>query len=238
MKRNSVHDLDALELSIRWAASPVSGISIAAFTDNGCQDEVALGASLSEAEARKAAALADPAERRHYIARRCFQRVFLKSVLNWPGNLAELRIEHRLDTRPQCPDAPSLWLSFSSSGSTAVACASLHHVIGVDVERVRSVENVCALSERFFTPEEAQAIKSRDEKHQSLEFLHYWTAKEAGLKAIGRGIVSGLNSFVVSPQNDRYQIGTNVEFGSTEPWSLQFLDFCPGYIVALVHRIA
>jgi phosphopantetheinyl transferase len=228
--------LQALLASIIWAPPPAHGITVAAFIDDGMWAENDLISCLADAEQAKARQLPDPVERRHFILRRCFQRVFLKAVLDWKGSLPDLRIEHRLDTQPFCPYFPSYRLSFSSSGSTAVACASHTHHVGIDAEKIRTIENVSQLARRFFTDDEAASISKFPTNEQSMRFLQNWTAKEAGLKAIGRGIVSGLNTFLVTGTNSELGIEFKGEFETTAPWTLKYLGFLPQHVVAVVHK--
>lgn len=240
MKRNlrdAKNDaLRALMAAIVWAPPPAPGMAVAAFIDDGSWDENDLKMQLADTERSKVGQLLDPVERRHFILRRCFQRVFLKTVLNREGALPDLRIEHHVDTQPLCLDAPLYKLSFSSSGSTALACASANHLVGIDVEKVRVIGNVSQLAQRFFTADEATSISKCARDKQDLHFLHLWTAKEAGLKATGKGIVSGLNSFVVKRVNNSYAIETVVQIAGSGPWTLQYFNVLPLHVVAVVHK--
>jgi phosphopantetheine--protein transferase-like protein len=240
MKRNlnayKSDNLRVLLASITWVPPPAPGIAIAAFFDDGKWNENDLLPCLADTERRKAGQLPDPAERRHFILRRCFQRVFLMTVLDWKGALPDLRIEHRLDTQPFCPDAPAYRLSFSSSGSTALACASRNHSVGIDIEKIRAIENVTQLAQRFLTDEEAALVSKCPTDEQNMRFLQIWAAKEAGLKAIGKGIVSGLNTFLVTRANYKPGIEFTGELKTGIPWTLKYLDFLPQHVVAVVHK--
>jgi 4'-phosphopantetheinyl transferase len=222
--------------AIMWAEPPAPGITVAAFTDRTSLNENDLVIALAMQEQEKAQRITDQMERRHYVVRRCFQRVFLQKMLNWQGALSDLVIEHHVDTQPKCGDAPDLRISFSSSGQTALACAAVHHQIGIDIEKLRSIDNVDALAERFFDGKEALYIASLPPHEQVLAFLQHWSAKEAGLKAIGKGIVSGLNSFTLERNNQSYSIDIVDKFSTSAPWNLQFMDFLPDHIVAVVHN--
>lgn len=221
--------------AVVWAELATPGIFVAAAVDDGAIGEDALMACLDGRERDRALSIQDPSEKRHYVFRRCFQRYFVSQILNWDDAISELAIEHHLDTAPRCLDAPDLRLSFSSSGPTALACASRQHSVGIDIEKLRSIENVTALASRFFTPEEAAAIAGLPAPAQSFAFLEHWTAKEAGLKAIGKGIVSGLNSFVMRRHDANYNIDFTGKFETTARWHLEYVALLPNHLVAVVH---
>jgi phosphopantetheinyl transferase len=222
--------------NVVWADPPKPGIFVAAFTDIGTLNEYDLFSALSMQEQEKAQSITDVLERRHYVVRRCFQRVFLQNVLSWQGTLDALMIVHRVDTQPRCLDAPDLGISFSSSGQTVLACAAVHCHIGIDIEKLRKIKNANALATRFFDGKESRYISSLPPDEQDLAFLQYWSAKEAGLKAIGKGIVSGLNSFILEHHNQSYIIDIVDGITPREPWNLNFLDFLPDHVVAVVHK--
>lgn len=219
-----------------WAKPTTPPLFIAAYVDSGTLIESDLSYCLPTAELAKAALLANPAERRHFLIRRCFQRLFACLVVGWNASPKELRLEHQLDTRPKCLDFPKLRLSFSTSGNTAVACACETHDVGIDVERIRVIENVDQLARRFFSPKEADVIAAMPLDEQSHHFLLHWTAKEAGLKAIGQGIVFGLNAFCLQrqPPNITYSIIGPSEIDET--WALQNFDILPSHVIALIKK--
>jgi phosphopantetheinyl transferase len=228
-------DISELYTAIIWERSVARDIEMAALPDSIRFNTAHWIDSLSAHEREIAQNITDRDEHRHYVLRRCFQRVFVKSVLSWGGPLASVRIEHNKDTQPKCLDAQELRLSFSSSGPTLLACASQHCSIGIDIERQRLVPNATDLAQRFFTPSEAEIIQRLPMSQQSQSFLKLWTAKEAGLKAIGRGVVSGLNSLSFSANGFNYTSEIIDEFGMISPWRCVHLDFVPNHVVAVVH---
>lgn len=90
--------------------------------------------------------------------------------------------------RPELEGREDLWFSLSHSGPWIV-CAVAEQPVGVDVELPR--DGYAAIARRFFSPEETAQL--RDET----DFLRVWTAKEAFLKALGRGLTLPLTSFQV-----------------------------------------
>lgn len=228
MNRNT-----SLKQNIIWHKIPDSGLTVATFTDDGIVAISELWEILSPQEKDQSTALPDPLELRHYIARRSFQRLFVWDFLSTNIAPNKLALIHQRDTRPYCSDAPRINLSFSSSGTTAIACASTHHAVGIDIERLRNVENVIALAKRYFTPEEADALANLPLSEQNFAFLHYWIAKEAGLKAIGKGIVFGLNTFCVKDKG-KFSFEIQGPKSNSRDWSLQYLDIIPQHLIALV----
>ena len=208
---------------------------MASFLDDGDLRESVCITFLSKPEVMQASKRADAEEKRHFIIRRWFQRQFVSKILDFETPLPELRLVHELDARPMCLDAPDLHLSFSSSGPMMLACASKLGAVGIDIERKRVVENAVQLAGRFFSSDEAAHIAALPEALRSHHFLFHWTAKEAALKAVGKGIDSGINQFQLRPlgQSSGYAI---TELGeSLDPWSLQFTEILPNYLIAVVH---
>lgn len=218
------------------AIAPVDGITIAAAIDGGSVGDSQLTALVSESDRAAANQMAETSERRHYLFRRAFQRVFVHQALNWAGPIHEISIVHQRDQRPLCVNSPHLNLSFSSSGAVVLACASGEHSVGIDIEKIRVIENVVSLAQRFFKVHESEFIRNLPASRQSHVFLEFWTAKEAGLKALAKGIDSGLNSFELTPQPFGYDIKIQQEFGVSNDWQLRHLAFLQDHIVAVVHR--
>lgn len=83
-------------------------------------------------------------------------------------------------------------VSFNLSHSedwAAIAIAKGREV-GVDLEKIRPHEP--RLAERYFSAPEAILYRATVREKQELAFFHFWTAKEAYLKARGVGISGGL----------------------------------------------
>ncbi len=70
-------------------------------------------------------------------------------------------------------------------GMVAVACSKFES-IGVDVERLQTIELDMLWMSQVFTDEEIEAV--RKDPDSMLALLRFWTAKEAVMKADGRGM--------------------------------------------------
>lgn len=76
----------------------------------------------------------------------------------------------------------------------AVALALADSEVGVDVERIRSVN--LRVAERFFAPDECEYVFQPLEGTEG-RFFEMWTRKEAYLKKLGTGLRTPLSSFSV-----------------------------------------
>jgi 4'-phosphopantetheinyl transferase len=77
--------------------------------------------------------------------------------------------------------------NIAHSGGTVLIAFSAEGAVGVDVERIRADIDVAGLTDRVFTPAEAQMLDLPDETHRRAAFFRAWTRKEAALKALGTG---------------------------------------------------
>jgi len=95
--------------------------------------------------------------------------------------------------KPQLAGMETPQFSLSHGGGWAV-CAVADTPLGVDVELPRCT---MAVAERWFCREEVQAVQTLPYEEWADALLRIWTAKEAFLKALGRGLTLPLNSFAV-----------------------------------------
>ncbi|WP_405057222.1 4'-phosphopantetheinyl transferase superfamily protein [Kribbella sp. NBC_01505] len=109
-----------------------------------------------------------------------------------------------LDRR--CPDcgkphgkvrAEGVELSVSHSGDW-VGLAIGTAPVGLDVERIDSVQEVDGVAGMSLAPEELQELKRYDGIDKARAFTRYWTRKEALVKATGAGLGTALWTVVVS----------------------------------------
>lgn len=121
-------------------------------------------------------------------------------------------------------------LQFNLSHSRGGAVVALAHGIelGVDLERAGRRRPHAELARRFFCAAEAQHIESLPDAAREAAFLRLWTAKEAVLKAIGRGLAFGLDKLefdlaCTAPRLTRIAAAG----GAVEQWQVQALHLPP-----------
>ncbi len=103
---------------------------------------------------------------------------------------------------------------------------SLRAQVGVDVERVRTLDDADSLVERFFSAREHALYTALEPHDKPVAFFNLWTRKEALLKATGEGIGELLNRVEVSFLKDDAPCfhALPPQFGELEGWQLSTVE--------------
>jgi 4'-phosphopantetheinyl transferase len=105
--------------------------------------------------------------------------------------------------------------------------------VGIDVEEVRPGIEVGELAGRFFSADEAAALKAAPQSGRDGLFFRIWTRKEAFLKARGSGLSSPLNNFTTTSVSGAPLASIRTAEGL--PWGdLSDLEPAPGYAGGVV----
>ncbi|MEJ1963977.1 MAG: 4'-phosphopantetheinyl transferase superfamily protein [Gammaproteobacteria bacterium] len=110
--------------------------------------------------------------------------------------------------------------------------------IGVDLEHVSRRTDALALSSRYFSSAEAEQVRDAPEVNRQEVFFRLWTAKEAVMKAQGRGLNAPLDSFRVI-FDEGYGTATVESFDSAriEPgWFVRSLPSEEGWFAAVAAK--
>lgn len=94
--------------------------------------------------------------------------------------------------KPLLDDPPGYHFNVSHSGDWVV-CVFADHLVGIDIERIKSIEY--SIAERFFAPTEFGDLMGKPGDQKLTYFYQLWTLKESYIKAVGRGLSIPLNSF-------------------------------------------
>ena len=160
-------------------------------------------------------------------------RAWLGHRLGCPGDA--LPIERDPHGRPHLGRP---WEGFdcnwSHSGDGLLVALGEGVRVGIDLEWPRPRSRAMALARRFFDPAEADWLAGLAEDARQQAFLRLWCAKEAVLKAHGRGVSFGLDRlrFVDTPAGLRLAT-CDPALGAASGWSLRELLPAPGYVGAL-----
>lgn len=184
-------------------------------------------------ERGKSARYRRPVDQFRFAAAREFLRRTLSSYLRIPP--ADVVFRPGLHGKPELgpPQSESgLTFNLSHSEDLVVCAVTRTNPIGVDVERVRPIPELTAMTSRFFAPEERSHLDSLPEDDRLTAFFRIWTLKEAYLKAVGVGL-SQDPSTVSVPLRDPEQESMSVRRG---PWTFRELTLPGGFRGAVVVR--
>ena len=117
------------------------------------------------------------------------------------GILEPPLFDYTPEGKPFLPQHPDIHFSFSHSGNVAL-CALSDQPVGADVETPRKI-TPSLISYTMNDIEQAIINASID---PTIQFLHFWTRKEALLKLTGEGIRNNLR--MVLSEAEKYQMET------------------------------
>jgi 4'-phosphopantetheinyl transferase len=128
----------------------------------------------------------------------------------------------------------------SRSGNLAVFALTRGCELGIDIERIRIVEDIQSITDRLFCPEETEELMSMTTKQRERAFFLCWSRKEAYVKATGDGLSMSLTSFRVSvhPSQPARFIHIARDANAANEWSLHDLALSSDCAAALAYADA
>jgi len=139
--------------------------------------------------------------------------------------------------RPQLSGMDGVDANWSHSGQLLLLALGRGVQVGVDIEWLRPRANALALAARFFAPDEAEQLRGLPMAAQEQAFIRLWCAKEAVLKALGRGISYGLQRLAFALDGDAWHlVRCDGALGEPQDWTLHAFTPRPGYHAALAWR--
>lgn len=126
-------------------------------------------------------------------------------------------------------------VSWSHSGQGLLVTHARNAVVGIDLEYERPRQQVVALAQRYFHTDEAAWLEAiRDDASRQSAFIRLWCAKEAVLKAHGRGLAFGLDRLRFHEDAGcLHMIACDAALGDATRWQLRELVPQAGYRAAL-----
>ena len=133
------------------------------------------------------------------------------------------------------PPTFPLRFNVSHSGDWALVAMTLEHRIGVDIERVRQLEDIDDLARNNFSRIELEVYQHLPDEQRTPAFFHAWTRKEAFVKACGEGLSRPLTEFDVSlaPQDPVQLLRVAGDRTAARGWTLSALEPGVGYVGAV-----
>lgn len=188
---------------------------------------------LSADEAERARRFRFPIHRcRFIVARGVLRHLLARYTGETPGALT---FRYGSRGKPDLPSHPHLHFNLSHSGGMALVGVTRLGPVGVDVEQVRTFEDMEEIARRFFSPREFGRLSTLPSEVRPEAFFNCWTRKEAYVKAVGEGLALPLDCFDVSlaPGEAPRFLAFRDPAESPDRWSLYHLQPAPGYVGAV-----
>lgn len=151
-----------------------------------------------------------------------------------PGAVALARDAHG---RPRLAPAHGADVGWSHSGGGLLIAHGPRMVLGVDLEREHERPRALELARRFFHEREAAWLEAQERAARSAAFLRLWTAKEAVLKAHGRGLAFGLHRLAFDERDGHLVlVEADPALGDPTQWHVREFVPHPGYRAALAWK--
>ncbi|KRF01169.1 4-phosphopantetheinyl transferase [Frateuria sp. Soil773] len=162
-------------------------------------------------------------------------RAMLAAYLGLPAGAVALR--ENAYGRPSLDDAQarSLGFNWSHSGDRALIALARGLAPGIDLERLRERPRALAIAQRYFDAAEAERLAALAPDLRSHAFLELWTAKEAVLKALGRGLAFGLHRLSIAGGDEPLQL-RRLDGEDAAGWQLQRLHPDAEHVAAVAWR--
>ncbi len=191
---------------------------------------------LSDSERKRAGRFASENDMARFIQRRAFRRFCGYMALERSKPLNLIAFKETEKGRPYLHDLPDFWFSFSSCRIGFLGAWSRTHGIGIDLEdHTRHLESL-ALARRYFSTDEAGAVKRMKGPARLETFFRFWSLKEAALKSIGEGLPFGLDAFQFQLEPDLRVVHAPKEHGGPEQFQAHWIACTDGVCAALVTK--
>jgi len=128
----------------------------------------------------------------------------------------------------------------SHSADMTLYAMTRHCDLGVDVEKIRPLQDVAEIAQPFFCPEEVRELFSLPAAEREAVFFRCWTRKEAYIKAVGDGLAIPLDSFrlTMAPGDPAGFVHFDNDATLAREWTLHDFPAIPGYASAIAYRDA
>ena len=162
--------------------------------------------------------------RNRFIAARGYLRQILSNYLQKYSQ--EITFEYSDRGKPKLPNT-NLQFNVSHSQDIALYGFTNNNLIGIDLECLRSNVECDQIAERFFNEREFQIINNLSKDKQAQTFFHFWTIKEAYLKATGEGLGGGLETVEIEFNRNLEAEVKAIANNEIEPNNWFFKSFIP-----------
>jgi len=210
---------DRSEVQVWWLPSGSEG-----------DDEAGSSALLDDDELARAGRFRFERDRVRFVHRHALVRRVLARYLDVAP--AEITIRRTRFGRPELDPASGLSFSVSHADELTVVAVAQGCRIGVDIERLRPLDDELEIAETMFAEAEVALLRSVPLASRAHTFLELWTRKEAIVKAVGSGLSLELDRFSVIERDGR-PAGRAQGSSGAWPFTIRALVPPPGFIGAV-----
>jgi 4'-phosphopantetheinyl transferase len=194
---------------------------------------VRLDATLSSDEVERADRFRGPMLRRRFVVGRAALRSVLAGYLE--AEPERITFAYGARGKPRLAGVGE-WLEFNLSHTEDLALCAITRgkAVGIDIERLRPMDDAGQIMSRYFTPREQAEFFNYPQQERPAAFFRAWTRKEALLKATGDGLAALADTYEVALAEvgpERMSLSDDTE--AVPCWTLHDLDVGPEYLAAL-----
>ncbi len=190
-----------------------------------------LASTLSPDERARAARFHFPRDKRRSIVARGSLRAILSGYTGVPVNLLEFSYSPKGKPSLAQPEHAHIYFNLSHSDELALYAFTLDSEIGVDVEKMRVLEDARQIALSFFSEREYDSLLQVSGEELYHTFFTYWTRKEAYIKGSGEGLeLLNKRLDVIYPPNQVLELA---DANNNTRWFLHDIEAPAGYRAAL-----
>jgi len=195
-----------------------------------------LEATLDRDERRRAKRFCFELERARFVS----GRGLLRRILGYYSGIepGELQFNYNSRGKPSLRDAiggDKILFNLAHSDGNAIYAVALNREIGVDLERIVRIGELEHIAHRFFSDKEKTALHALTGNAKREAFFKIWTAKEAYLKACGKGLAHlDKIDVLLDPGRSTCKLKIKGDIRENSRWSVKLLRPAPRFTAALV----
>ncbi len=190
-------------------------------------------AVLSEFERQRSLSFKFEEATKQYVVNQGMIRLLLGRYLGM--EISEVSVGRREKGKPFSLDDESLFFNTSNSGGLAVFAFSRDGEIGVDIEKVRPLDDLDEMIDVNFLPAERKFIRQFDDQ-KLVRFFRFWTIKEAYLKAIGEGMRLTPDSISFAIEKDGVKFLSERGVFDFTDWTIKEFTPAEGFVGTIVFK--
>lgn len=191
-----------------------------------------LKALLSSEEIERSLRLKVKDKQEQFICSRAISRIILGSYLD--KNPANLQIHSTPDGKPYL-EKSEIRFNLSHSGDILLCGLSYKSEIGIDIQQIYAITNLETIIKNYFSENERKYLDSQPVDQLNNHFFAIWTAKEAYLKAIGKGFQKSPTKISTLPDESlqNFLLDHPHSDQKSQEWTISSIEVYQGYKAAI-----